>query len=52
MVLSVFDKLPSERETMRELGVCRSTVRQALLVLEAENRIVREHGRGYYKIRG
>src|SRR6266496_5274589 len=42
------DRLPSEPELIREYGVSRITVRQALDELEAEGRVVRRHGKGTY----
>ncbi|HZS76738.1 MAG TPA: GntR family transcriptional regulator [Ktedonobacteraceae bacterium] len=42
------DRLPSEPELMREYGVSRITVRQALDELEAEELILRRHGKGTY----
>ncbi|MER7506225.1 GntR family transcriptional regulator [Nonomuraea pusilla] len=40
--------VPSESELRRQHGVSRSTVRQALDVLEREGLIVSEHGRGRF----
>ncbi|MER6946542.1 GntR family transcriptional regulator [Nonomuraea sp. NPDC000554] len=40
--------MPSESQLRRRHGVSRSTVRQALAVLEREGLIVAEHGRGRY----
>jgi GntR family transcriptional regulator len=42
------DRLPSEPELIREYGVSRITVRQALDELEAEGLVVRRHGKGTY----
>lgn len=42
------DRLPSEPELMRQYGISRITVRQALDDLEAEGLIVRRHGKGTY----
>lgn len=42
------ERLPSEPELVREYGVSRITVRQALDELEAEGRVVRRHGKGTY----
>ncbi|TDC06665.1 GntR family transcriptional regulator [Nonomuraea longispora] len=40
--------LPSEAELQRQFGVARTTVRQALAVLEVEGLVVVEHGRGRF----
>ncbi|MEO3797021.1 GntR family transcriptional regulator [Nonomuraea sp. B10E15] len=40
--------LPSETELQRQFGVSRTTVRQALAVLEVEGLVVVEHGRGRF----
>ncbi len=42
------DRLPSEPELIREYGVSRITVRQALDELEAEGLVMRRHGKGTY----
>ena len=42
------DRLPSEPDLIREYGISRITVRQALDDLEGEGLIVRRHGKGTY----
>ncbi|MFD2208883.1 GntR family transcriptional regulator [Virgibacillus halophilus] len=42
------EKLPSEFQLSKELGVSRATLREALRVLEEENVIVRRHGVGTF----
>ncbi len=42
------NKLPSEFELSRELGVSRATLREALRILEDENVIIRKHGVGTF----
>ena len=42
------DRLPSEPELIRQYGISRITVRQALDDLETEGLIVRRHGKGTY----
>lgn len=42
------EKLPSEFDLARELGVSRATLREALRVLEEENIVVRRHGVGTF----
>ena len=42
------EKLPSEFELSKELGVSRATLREALRLLEEENIIVRRHGVGTF----
>lgn len=42
------DRLPSEPDLIREYGISRITVRQALDDLEVEGLIVRRHGKGTY----
>ena len=41
-------RLPTERQLAESLGVTRTSVRRALMVLEAEGRISREVGRGTF----
>jgi len=42
------EKLPSEADLAKKLGVSRSTLREALRILEDENVIVRRHGVGTF----
>lgn len=42
------ERLPSETEFSKQLGVSRSTLREALRILEEENIIVRKHGIGTF----
>lgn len=42
------DKLPSEFELAKQLGVSRATLREALRILEEENVIIRRHGVGTF----
>jgi GntR family transcriptional regulator len=42
------EKLPSEFELSKQLGVSRATLREALRVLEEENVIIRRHGVGTF----
>lgn len=42
------EKLPSEFELSKQLGVSRATLREALRILEEENVIVRRHGVGTF----
>ncbi|UII57470.1 GntR family transcriptional regulator [Cytobacillus spongiae] len=42
------EKLPSEFELAKELGVSRATLREALRILEEENVITRRHGVGTF----
>lgn len=42
------EKLPSEFELAKELGVSRATLREALRILEEENVIIRRHGVGTF----
>jgi DNA-binding FadR family transcriptional regulator len=46
--LRVGQRLPPERELAKLLGITRSTVRQALAVMEVERRITRHVGRGTF----
>ncbi|WP_455143423.1 GntR family transcriptional regulator [Selenomonas noxia] len=46
--LAYFSPIPGERELCQQLGVSRPTVRKALELLEAENKIVRLQGRGSF----
>ena len=46
--LAYFSPIPGERELCQMLGVSRPTVRKALELLEAENKIVRLQGRGSF----
>src|SRR5512138_350640 len=47
-VLAPGAQLPSEMELIAHLRVSRTTVREALRVLENEGRIERRHGRGTF----
>ncbi len=47
--LAVGDRLPSERQVMRDLDTCRSTIRLVLTKLVTEKLLYPEHGRGYFK---
>ncbi|MEW9501247.1 GntR family transcriptional regulator [Jeotgalibacillus marinus] len=42
------ERLPSEFDLSRKLGISRATLREALRILEEENRIVRRHGVGTF----
>lgn len=42
------NKLPSEFELAKELGISRATLREALRILEDENVIIRKHGVGTF----
>ncbi|WP_108669635.1 GntR family transcriptional regulator [Peribacillus acanthi] len=42
------EKLPSEFELAKQLGVSRATLREALRILEEENAIIRRHGVGTF----
>jgi GntR family transcriptional regulator len=42
------EKLPSEFELSKSLGVSRATLREALRILEEENVIIRRHGVGTF----
>lgn len=46
--MRVGQRLPPERELAKLLGITRSTVRQALVVMEVEGRITRHVGRGTF----
>lgn len=50
--LSAGDRLPSERELAARLGVSRTSVKQALVVLEAQGLIDIRHGGGAYLTTG
>jgi GntR family transcriptional regulator, uxu operon transcriptional repressor len=43
-------RLPSERELSEQFSIARNTVRRALTMLEAEQRLVRNMGRGAYVV--
>jgi len=45
------DRLPSEPDLARELGVSRATVRAAFTVLEEEGLVLRRHGAGTFVLR-
>ena len=47
-LLAVGDMIPSELEICENFDISRSTVRQALLVLEKDGLLVRERGRGTF----
>jgi DNA-binding transcriptional regulator YhcF (GntR family) len=42
------EKLPSEFELSKQLGVSRATLREALRILEDENIVIRKHGGGTF----
>ncbi|SET39812.1 GntR family transcriptional regulator [Salinibacillus kushneri] len=42
------EKLPSEFELSKQLGVSRATLREALRILEEDNIVIRKHGLGTY----
>ena len=46
--LAYFSPIPGERELCQQLGVSRPTIRRALDLLAAENKIVRMQGRGSF----
>lgn len=46
------DQLPSEQVLARDLGVSRTTLRNALLELERDGQVVRRHGIGTFVVRG
>src|SRR5579859_3632336 len=46
------DHLPSEQVLARELGVSRTTLRNALLELERDGQVVRRQGIGTFVVRG
>ncbi len=43
-----FDKLPSERELCEMYDISRTTIRQAMIELENEGHIYKEHGKGSF----
>ncbi|HEX3873390.1 MAG TPA: FCD domain-containing protein, partial [Solirubrobacteraceae bacterium] len=45
------DRLPPERELARQLGVSRSSLRQALMALRIEGLVDVQHGNGVYLLR-
>ncbi|MFC7372230.1 GntR family transcriptional regulator [Fictibacillus iocasae] len=47
-VYSEGEKLPSEFELARQLGISRATLREALRILEDENVVIRKHGVGTF----
>ncbi len=49
LTLTPGDRLPSERQVMRDLETCRSTIRIVLTKLTAEKLCYPEHGKGYFK---
>lgn len=42
------DRLPAERELAASLGVSRASLREAILVLQAEGRLIVRHGQGVF----
>ncbi|OEV13632.1 FadR/GntR family transcriptional regulator [Streptomyces nanshensis] len=49
--LSAGDRLPPERELAQRLGVSRSSVKQAVVVLEVQGLVETRHGGGTYLVR-
>ncbi len=50
--LQAGDRLPSERNLAEQMGVCRSSLREALRLLEAQGRVQVETGRGCFVTAG
>src|SRR5699024_6865669 len=47
-VYKVSEKLPSENDLSKQLGISRSTLREALRILEEEHIVTRRHGVGTF----